>query len=298
MATVLIVDDNPAGFESLADVLEMHQLTPVGARSAEEALEIIARQPPDCILVDTVLPGMDGFELCEQLKSQPRTAAIPVIFVTGRRSDEAAVVRALDLGAADYLLKPVRIPELVARIQAAIRTKDVHAAALERPTAEVPPIEGREAFLVRLQEELGRSRRLHRPVSCVLIRLAFPPGVPERLGPERVTALEKQLEPKVRSCCRRGDIYAHLDGRCCAFILFSQPQTGGNALAERIRARVVQEPVPLEGGSVEIQVSVGVAGVEPGEQVSSQGLLDRCQSALERAQASGPNAIDLWTPGT
>ena len=152
MATVLIVDDNPGSFDSLSDVLELHGLKPLRALSAEEALEVIEKQSPDCILVDTVLPGMDGFELCERLKGHPQTAAIPIVFMTGRRSDEAAVVRALDLGATDYLLKPVRIPELIARIQAAIRTKAVHAAALGASAAEVPPIQGRQAFLTRLQE--------------------------------------------------------------------------------------------------------------------------------------------------
>lgn len=297
MPTVLIVDDNPASFESLADVLEVHGLTAVGARSAEEALQRIAESPPDCLLLDTVLPGMDGFELCERLKSRPETASVPVIFLTGKRSDEAAVVRALDLGAADYLVKPVRIPELIARIQAAIRSKVLHEAALGEPSTEGAPIRGREAFLQRLQQELERSLKLHRPLSCLMVSLELPPEWNTRLDETQMRSVEEQLAPRVRACCRKGDICAHIDDRCCAFILFSPAETGGRALSERIREQVARTPVKVAGGEVQAQVTAGVAEARPEEALSAEELLRRAERARDRARSAGPGSIVLWSPG-
>ena len=296
MPTVLIVDDNPTSFESLADVLEVHELAAVGAKSAEEALERIEQERPDCILLDTVLPGMNGFELCERLKSQPETATIPILFLTGQRSDEAAVVRALDLGAADFLVKPVRMPELIARIQAALRTKKEREAALGEPVGEQAPIQGREAFLQRLQEELGRSRQLRRALTCVVVNLELAPEVGEQLNPQQVRAIEEQLAPEVRACCRREDICGHVGDRCCAFILFSPADTGGRALAERIRDRVIQAEVMLQGQRIAVNVCAGVAQASLQEPLTAEELMSRAEEALAQARSAGPGTIVFWSP--
>ena len=296
MPRVLIVDDNPASFESLADVLEVHDLTAVGARSAEEALERIAEEPPDCLLLDTVLPGMDGFELCEILKRRPETASLPVIFLTGKRSDEAAVVRALDLGATDFLVKPVRIPELIARIQAAIRSKALHDAALVEPAAEATPIQGRTEFLKRLQEELDRSANLHRPLCCVLVSLELPPESAERFGERQTRTIEEQLAPQIQACCRRGDICGHLGDRCCGFILSSPAATGGQALSARIRDQVAQSQVVVEGEEVAVRVVAGIAEASLDEPPTAEELLRRAEEALARARSAGPGSIVPWSP--
>ncbi len=296
MPTVLIVDDNPASFESLADVLEIHELAAVGAKSAEEALELIQQERPDCILLDTVLPGMDGFELCEKLKSQPETATIPILFLTGRRRDEAAVVRALDLGAADFLVKPVRMPELVARIQAAMRTKTAREVPLGEPVGEQAIIQGRPAFLQRLQQELDRSVQLRRPLTCVVVNLEPAPGVAEQLSPEQAGTIEEQLAPEVRACCRGEDICGHVGDRRCAFILFSPAETGGRALAERIRDRVTQAEVMLQGQRIPVNVCAGVAEALLKEPPTAEELMSRAEEALAQARSAGPGTIAFWSP--
>jgi len=296
MPSVLIVDDNPASFESLVDVLEVHELTAVRALSAEEALERIEQQHPDCILLDTVLPGMDGFELCERLKNRPDTAAIPVIFLTGRRSDEGALIRALDLGAADYLLKPVRMPELIARIQAAIRDKVAHEAAFGGAGAGPALVQGRQAFLERMQEMLDHSRQLRRPVTCVVVDLYLPTEVAREATPEKLAAIEEQLLPQVCECPRRGDICAHLEQCRCAFLLLSPAETGGRAVAERIRNRVRQTEVTVEGESVPVSVTVGVAEASFDGVPESAELMRQAEEALDQAQTAGPGTVTFWSP--
>jgi PleD family two-component response regulator len=273
MPVVLVVDDNPASYESLVDVLEMHGMTARWARSGEEALAQVEKEHPDCILLDTVLPGIDGFEVCERLKDRPETADIPIIFLTGRRSDEAAVVRALDLGAADFLVKPVRIPELIARLQAAIRSRSLHEPAVKEASAE--PIEGREAFVSRLTQELERATRGRHPV----------------------TAIKKELETQVGACRRQADLWGHTQESCCSFILAASARPGGQALAERIRDRVTRAKVTVGGRGVAVNIVAGIAEASPEEPVDAAGLLSRVDAALARSRATGAGTITCWAPG-
>jgi two-component system phosphate regulon response regulator PhoB len=117
---ILVVDDEP-------DLLELvhYTLTRTGyqvccVKSGEEALTQVQSRLPDLIVLDLMLPGMDGLEICQRLKREPRTAAIPIVMLTAR-SEEADVVTGLELGADDYLTKPFSPRVLSARIKAVLR---------------------------------------------------------------------------------------------------------------------------------------------------------------------------------
>lgn len=113
--TILVVDDTPENIDVLRGILGAEYTLKV-ANSGLLALKIAAAQPPDLILLDIMMPEMDGYEVCRQLKADPRTAAIPVIFITARAETEDEV-QGLVLGAVDYLTKPV-VPAIVkARVQ-------------------------------------------------------------------------------------------------------------------------------------------------------------------------------------
>lgn len=113
---VLLVDDSPETLGFLTDALEQSGLSVLIATSGQVALSIVDRVSPDLILLDAVMPGMDGFETCRRLKANPAVAQVPVIFMTGLTETEH-VVHALDSGGVDYLTKPINIDELRARIR-------------------------------------------------------------------------------------------------------------------------------------------------------------------------------------
>jgi DNA-binding response OmpR family regulator/DNA-binding CsgD family transcriptional regulator len=114
--TVLVVDDSPESLGFLTDALEADGRRVLVAASGEAALRVVTRVTPDLILMDAVMPGIDGFETCRRLKALPAIAAVPVIFMTGLTETEH-VVHALDSGGVDYLSKPIDIDELRARIR-------------------------------------------------------------------------------------------------------------------------------------------------------------------------------------
>ena len=117
---VFVVEDE----EDILDLIR-HHLTKEGfvvatATNGLEAAKAILRKPPDLILLDLMLPGLDGLEVCRQLKKDPKTAGVPILMVTAK-DEESDVVTGLELGADDYVVKPFRMKELIARVRAALR---------------------------------------------------------------------------------------------------------------------------------------------------------------------------------
>lgn len=119
--TVLVVDDAPDSLSLINDTLERAGLDTLVALEGKQALTIARRIRPDIILLDALMPGMDGFETCRQLKADPQLAATPVIFMTGL-SDTDSILKGLDAGGVDYLTKPVNPSELLARIRVHLQT--------------------------------------------------------------------------------------------------------------------------------------------------------------------------------
>ncbi|PTW59068.1 LuxR family two component transcriptional regulator [Breoghania corrubedonensis] len=113
---VLVVDDSPEALGFLTSALEQAGITVLVATSGEAALAISSRVTPDIVLMDAVMPGMDGFEACRRIKTDAALAHVPVIFMTGLTETEH-VVHALESGGVDYLTKPINIDELQARIR-------------------------------------------------------------------------------------------------------------------------------------------------------------------------------------
>jgi len=114
--TILVVDDNPDSLRFLVDTLDAEGMTVLIARSGEATLELLGEVQPDLVLMDAVMPGLSGIETTRAIKRTPRTAHIPVIFLTGL-NDPEHVVAALGTGGVDYVRKPIVVEELLARIR-------------------------------------------------------------------------------------------------------------------------------------------------------------------------------------
>ena len=114
---ILIVDDTPTNVKLLVELLGSQGYTLVTAASAAEALALVEKDPPDLVLVDVVMPGMDGFELCRELRTRPQTALLPIVMVTAMYPSDARV-RGIEAGADDFLTQPVNKAELLARVHA------------------------------------------------------------------------------------------------------------------------------------------------------------------------------------
>jgi len=122
---VLVVDDNPSNRELLEAYLAPEGYEVIFAENGREALDRVHAEEPDIVLLDIMMPGVDGYEVCSRLKSSEQTRFIPVVMVTALKEMEDKV-RALDVGADDFLTKPVQKVELLARVRSLIRVKHLH----------------------------------------------------------------------------------------------------------------------------------------------------------------------------
>ncbi|KQW53041.1 guanylate cyclase [Nocardioides sp. Root1257] len=167
---VLVVDDQPANVRLLDAIL-----TPLGydvptASSGEEALEAIAERAPDLVLLDIVMPGMDGYEVCERIRERPETAYLPVVMITA--SGDEQKVQALQVGADDFLTKPIDRNELLARVASLARIKR-YQDTIRRQASELTSwnreLERRVESQVAQLERMGRLRRFLSPQLAELI---------------------------------------------------------------------------------------------------------------------------------
>ena len=158
-ATVLVVDDTPANLEVLVSALSSSERFGVlVATNGSEALERARRQEVDLILLDVMMPGIDGFETCARLKQDPRTRDIPVIFMTAL-SDTADKVKGFAAGAVDYVTKPIRHEEVLARVETHLALRRLQRELEEgnrRLSAEVEERRKAQAALGELNESLER----------------------------------------------------------------------------------------------------------------------------------------------
>ncbi|MGD8786591.1 MAG: response regulator [Phycisphaerales bacterium] len=137
--TILVVDDNQQNLELLQVYLEDVDCHTVPAYDGPEALEIIAKEPPDLVLLDVMMPKMSGFEVCRRIKNDPKTSDIPVIMVTAL-NEFGDIERAIDSGTDDFLSKPVNKLELLTRIKTMLKLKHL-SDKLERTLAYLRQIE-------------------------------------------------------------------------------------------------------------------------------------------------------------
>ena len=123
---ILIVEDNPTNIVLLEGVLSKNGYKVVAASDANQAFEFITNELPDLILLDVMIPGMNGFEICEELKSNIKTKSIPVIFLTAKTATED-IVKGFEVGGVDYVTKPFKIEELIARVNTHIEIKKLRS---------------------------------------------------------------------------------------------------------------------------------------------------------------------------
>jgi PleD family two-component response regulator len=146
-ATILVVDDNPENLSVLFSVLTATGFKVLAKKDGESALNLIARKKPDLILLDIIMPGLDGFKVCRQLKQQESTRDIPVIFMSGL-ADTVDKIKGFELGGVDYIIKPFQCEEVLARVKTHLTLRNLQKrleeknAQLQEALANIKTLKG------------------------------------------------------------------------------------------------------------------------------------------------------------
>jgi adenylate cyclase len=166
---ILVVDDTPANVRLLEAVLQPRGYEVLTAGSGPEALEAMTRDHPDLVLLDVVMPGMDGYEVCERLRADPAGAVLPVVMVTASGNEQK--LRALEAGADDFIAKPFDKAELLARVRSLLRVKQYHDLVQSQATELADWNRTLEARVDEQVAELQRLARLRRFLSPQIAEL-------------------------------------------------------------------------------------------------------------------------------
>ncbi|MBB5016833.1 diguanylate cyclase (GGDEF)-like protein [Chitinivorax tropicus] len=292
--TILIVDDEPANVEVLAGSLE--ELYEVQfALSGQEALARARLSPlPDLILLDVLMPEMDGFAICRLLKVDRRTVDIPVIFVTALANpDEEA--RGFDCGAVDFISKPFNSVVVRARVRNHLEIKR-NRELLQRLaiTDGLTGLANRRHFEDALSHEVNRQRRRRGDLSLVLIDVDFFKQYNDHYGhPAGDMVLRSLADALVATLQRPADLIARIGGEEFACLLPETEMEGAMAVAERIRSSVEALAMPhaCSQASSCVTVSIGVAHVDSGEPDAGHALYKLADAQLYKAKKRGRNQV-------
>ncbi len=163
-AKILVVDDTPRNVKLLGDLLAAKGYAVVTAASGAEALEQVASAQPDLVLLDVVMPGMSGYEVCRRIREGPAGRIVPVVMVTALDPAEERI-KGIEAGADDFLTKPINQPELLARVRSLLRIKALYTQLEESNRT----LEQRVAEQVEQLERLSRLKRFFSPQLAELI---------------------------------------------------------------------------------------------------------------------------------
>lgn len=299
MAGILVVEDDQAIAQMIKLILGKHGHDLRHTMNGEDALATLTNWQPDLIISDVMMPGLDGFALIKQLKNQPETSDIPIIFVTALSQVEQ-ISQGLNLGAVDYLPKPFRAMELEARVNAALRLKflqdDLRRANTELTELtlvdSLTGLKNHRFVTEYLTQNLLHSSRYGEPLSVLMIDIDHFKHVNDTYGhvPAGNDVLQ-ELAHVLRVQTRQSDVVCRFGGEEFLIICTNTPRSSVVTLAERIRAAVSVNRFPHLAEDEFLTVSVGAATYEPKRDRDANALLNRVDSALYEAKNEGRNRV-------
>jgi two-component system cell cycle response regulator len=304
-ARILIVDDHEDNVELLRARLESWGFETISAREGADALSLIESTLPDLVLLDIMMPKIDGIEVARRVKGNPDLPFIPIIMQTALDSTENKV-EGLEAGADDYITKPIDFPELKARVNSMLRIKRLQEEIEERErelmeanerlrhmsqTDALTGLENRRHIETRLEEMFEHAKRLAEPFSCVMVDLDKFKSVNDEYGHQVGDVVLKQLAKILKNEVREIDHAGRYGGEEFILLLTGTVLDAAVTFAERVRQAIEDHTFVFEGGTLKRTASFGVAGWPHPRIMNSDGLVKAADDALYVAKEMGRNRV-------
>lgn len=300
---ILVADDEPINRSLIQRRLEREGYRVHTAENGLVAVALARETLPDLVILDVMMPEMDGLEACRLIKEDEATHDLPVIFLSARDETEMKV-NGLTLGANDYISKPFKAEELLARVSVAIRLKRerdqlrataeeaVASAEIAHEQAMTDALTGllnRYGLQRTLQREQAEARRYHRPLSCLLIDLDHFKNINDTYGHAAGDIALQQIAGILSKAVRGSDTVFRYGGEEFLVLLPETNLEGAMALAEKIRA-ASDAQLFGDGHIFPLTLSAGVASLN--EHESGHDMVARADMALYNAKALGRNRVE------
>lgn len=305
-AIILIVDDNPTNLLVLSQTLKEAGMKIRVSIDGENALEQVKEETPHLILLDVQMPGIDGFETCHRLKSDPNTHEIPIIFITANHGTEN-LVKGLSLGAVDYITKPFQKEEVLARVRVHLRlrflTQKVQEQAIALHTANqqleklanldgLTQVPNRRCFDEQLEREWKRLAISQSPLSLILCDIDYFKRYNDFYGHQAGDACLRQVAKAIEQSLRRStDFVARYGGEEFVIILPDTDFERACKVAKRIQTNVKNLNISHAQSKVSscITLSLGISTQVPNSQSKPTSLISAADKALYEAKRQGRN---------
>lgn len=294
--TLLLVDDVPANLDVLLEHLQDGQVRLLAATSGKDALRLALQAPPDLILLDVMMPDMDGYEVLRQLKGHTATREVPVIFVTAM-SDSLDETKGLAMGAVDYIAKPFVVPVLKARVKNHLELK--RKSDLLARLAQIDGLTGisnRRHLEIQLGQEWDRCRRYGRPLSLVMIDVDHFKLFNDHYGHGQGDDCLRHVSRALSACSRRsGDMLARYGGEEFVALLPDSTAEQAARTAEELRKAVQSLGIAhrYSSSADRVTASLGVATLVPSKLSTADQLMEAADKALYLAKCAGRNCVRI-----
>jgi two-component system, cell cycle response regulator len=282
-ARILVVDDSELNLKLLVEWLEHESYVISTAADGFQALAKIEAEQPDLVLLDVMMPRLDGFETCRRVKADPVTTHIPVIMVTALE-DVDDLVKGFEAGADDFVTKPFNGLALVARVRLQLRRKRYYEQSV------VDPLTGtfnRRYFDVHAPRLAARCRAARKPVAVLMVDVDDLKRINDTYGHGAGDRVLKAVVGRVTSALRPADLVARMGGDEFAVVTPETDRSAALQVAERLRGRIAD--TPIEG--VAVTVSIGAAASRPDGGEELEVTLEKADAALYAAKRAGGNRV-------
>lgn len=290
---LLVVDDQPINIQVMyrcfAGDYQVFMAT-----NGEQALALCKSNPPDLILLDVVMPGMDGYEVCKQLKADTSTRHIPVIFVTAH-TDPAQETHGLSLGAVDFIAKPVNPDVVRARVKTHLTLK--FQSDLLRQLVFLDGLTGvfnRRYFDQQIATEWARAMRSNSPLSLILLDVDFFKLFNDRYGHQAGDDALRTVATTLKASLKRpADLVARFGGEEFACILPETAFDDALVIAKQLEQKIRELGIPHQSSTVDsvITISVGLATRVTSTGTDANDLIGLADSLLYKAKHTGRGRV-------
>jgi diguanylate cyclase (GGDEF)-like protein len=292
---ILIVDDAMENIQILHQALQdEHDV--LFAMNGAKALDIAQHQLPDLILLDAVMPDMDGYQVCQALRAAPATRDIPIIFVTALKTPEDET-RALEAGAADFITKPVNTAVVRARVRTQLTVKrQSDALRALTLTDGLTGVSNRRAFDEALSNEWRRCARAQVPVALIMVDIDHFKNFNDEYGHQAGDECLQLVSAAMRRAAGRPqDMVARYGGEEFAVLLPHSDARGAQCVAKRLLDEIARLGIAHARSSAgpHVTVSMGIAALTPCEGQEPALLVSAADALLYQAKADGRNRYCL-----
>jgi len=298
-ANILVVDDTPANLRLLVGLLKKQGYTVRPAPTGKHALAVARTEEIDLILLDIMMPEMDGYEICRHLKAQDATHDIPILFLSALDAPFDKV-KAFELGGVDYITKPFQAEEVLARVsthltirhlQKELETRNQELARLANRDG-LTQLANRRYFDAYLQQEWRRLAREQQPLSLIFLDIDYFKDYNDYYGHQAGDDCLKQVAHVFEQAARRpADLAARYGGEEFVILLPNTNQQGVEQVAQRVQDTLWQLHLPHARSTVSSSVtcSMGIVCTIPDQTVSADTCVAIADEAVYRAKAQGRN---------